>query len=443
MRIVHVITRMIIGGAQENTLLNCLDLSRLYGDEVALVTGPAIGPEGDLLAEGRAGELPVRLIPQLRRPIHLSRDWTAQRALRQAIRELRPDVVHTHSAKAGLLGRHVAWSERVPAVIHTIHGAPFHPFQPAAARQFFVRCERWAAHRCHHMISVADAMTDLMVAAGVAPRERFTTIYSGMDVQPFLDADSARAAVRARYGIADDEVVVGKIARLFHLKGHDDLITAAQAVVREHPGVRFLLVGDGLLRSRLESRIESLGLAEHFVFTGLVAPAEVPSLIGAMDLLVHTSYREGLPRALPQALIAGRPVVSYDVDGAREVTFGGETGLLAKPGDTAELGRALARLVGDPKRRRQMGRAGRQRVTDRFPPRDDDRPGSPALRTSSRRRAATAGGRGGVGMSRLAAAAGGCRADHGPPSACQAGSTMMASRHARACPRPHRRAHRQ
>jgi glycosyltransferase involved in cell wall biosynthesis len=358
MRIVHVITRMIIGGAQENTLLNCLDLSRHYGDEVVLVTGPAIGPEGDLLAEGRAGELPVRMIPELRRPIHPSRDWAAQRALRQVIRELRPDVVHTHSAKAGLLGRHVAWSERVPAVIHTIHGAPFHPFQPAAARQFFVRCERWAARRCHHMISVADAMTDLMVAAGVAPREKFTTIYSGMDVQPFLDADLARAAVRARYGIADDEVVVGKIARLFHLKGHDDLITAAQAV--------FLLVGDGLLRSRLESRIESLGLDEHFIFTGLVAPSEVPSLIGAMDLLVHTSYREGLARALPQALIAGRPVVSYDVDGAREVTFGGETGLLARPGDTAELGLALARLVGDPQRRRQMGRAGRQRVTERF-----------------------------------------------------------------------------
>ncbi len=366
MRVVHVITRMIIGGAQENTLYNCLDLIREYGDEVLLVTGPALGPEGDLLSRGRAGELPICMVPSLRRAIHPLRDWAARAALRETIRQFRPDVVHTHSAKAGLLGRAVAWAERVPAIVHTVHGAPFHSYQSPAARRFFIACERWAARRCHHMISVADAMTNLMVDAGVAPREHFTTIYSGMDVEPFLAADQYRLEVRRRYGFDDDAVVIGKIARLFHLKGHADLITAAAEVIQKHPQVRFLIVGEGILREPLLARIESLGLAKHFVFAGLVPPNEVPRLIGAMDALVHTSYREGLARALPQALIAGRPVVSFDIDGAREVVIPGETGFLVPPGDRRELARALSQLAADPQRRRQLGRAGQSRFAERF-----------------------------------------------------------------------------
>ena len=357
---------MIIGGAQENTLLNCLDLMRDHGDEVLLITGPSLGPEGDLLSQGRAGELPVRLLPCLRRAIHPLHDLRSRNALKMAIREFKPDVVHTHSAKGGLLGRYVASSLGVPAVIHTVHGAPFHPYQSPLAREFFRRCERWAAKRCHRMISVADAMTDLMVDAGVAPRQKFTTIYSGMDVEPFLRADEHRSAIRSKYGLQQEHVVVGKIARLFHLKGHDDLVTAAEQVARQYPNVRFLLVGDGILREALTARIASLGLNENFIFTGLVPPSEVPPLIGAMDALVHTSYREGLARALPQALIAGRPVVSYDVDGAREVTITGETGILVPPQDTAALAGALSTLVGDAEMRAELGREGQRRFTEQF-----------------------------------------------------------------------------
>ncbi len=366
MRVMHVITRMIIGGAQENTLYNCLDLRQLYGDEVLLVTGPAEGPEGDLLQQGRAGDLPIAVLPELRRAIHPLRDLRALRALRQSIRSFRPDVVHTHSAKGGFLGRRAAWVERVPAIVHTVHGAPFHPYQAAVARRLFQYCERLAAGWCHQLVSVADAMTELMVEAGVAPRERFVTVYSGMDVEPFLAADTHRSAVRQRLGFEDQQVVIGKIARLFHLKGHDDLITAAAEVVKVSPQVRFLLVGDGILRPALQRRIAELGLDEHFVFTGLVPPSEIPALIGAMDALVHTSFREGLARALPQALIAGRPVVSYDVDGAREVVIDGQTGYLVAAGDTGTLARRLSELAADPGVRERMGRAGRQRFADRF-----------------------------------------------------------------------------
>lgn len=394
MRIAHVITRMIIGGAQENTLHNCQDLVHLHGDEVLLVTGPAVGPEGDLLskrvrtneddiddsaneAKGRAGRfdldgLPIELIDSLRRAIHPVHDWNASRDLRRTLLDFDPDVVHTHSAKGGLLGRHVGWglkrtsTGKRPVVVHTVHGAPFHEYQSKMAHDFFVRCERWAASRCHKLISVADAMTDLMVDAGVAPREKFVTIHSGMNVDPFAHAVDHREAVRQKYGLRDEHVVVGKIARLFHLKGHADLVPAAKLVADRHPNVRFLLVGDGILRAELEQQIESLGLKEHFIFTGLVPPTEVPAMIGAMDILVHASYREGLARALPQALIAGRPAISYDIDGAREVVIDDQTGYLVGAGQVADLADRMIRLVSDQELRQRMGREGQSRFTDLF-----------------------------------------------------------------------------
>jgi glycosyltransferase involved in cell wall biosynthesis len=366
MRIAHVITRMIIGGAQENTLLCCQDLIRQYGDDVLLVTGPALGPEGDLLGQGRAGDVPLALVPSLRRAIHPWRDAVSYRALRRVLREFRPDVVHTHSAKGGFLGRLVAHGLRVPAIVHTVHGAPFHPYQRWYARELFRWCETYAARRCHAIVSVADAMTDLLVEAGVAPREKFTTVYSGMEVEPFLAADQHRDAIRRELGFSEQHVVVGKIARLFYLKGHDYLIQAARQVVSECPEVRFLLVGDGILRQDLERQITEAGLSEAFHFTGLVPPSQIPALLGAMDILVHVSLREGLARALPQALIAGRPAVSYDVDGAREVVVSGETGYLLPPRTIGPLAEALIRLAADQELRQRLGEQGRGRFTDRF-----------------------------------------------------------------------------
>lgn len=359
MRVAHIITRMIIGGAQENTLFNCEDLIRDFGDEVLLITGPAIGPEGDLLQQGRGGEVPLRLVPPLRRAIDPRRDAASYFELKRVLREYRPDVVHTHSAKAGFLGRLAAAAVHVPAIVHTVHGAPFHAYQSATARALFRWCEQHAARHCQALISVADAMTELMVSAEVAPREKFTTIYSGMDVEPFLAAHEQRARLRSELGYRDGQVVVGKIARLFHLKGHEDVIRAARDVVRANDNVRFLLVGDGVLRESLQLQIEQLGLQQYFQFTGLVSPARIPELIGAMDILVHASLREGLARALPQALLAGKPVVSYDIDGAREVALPGQTGYLVAPRAEA-LVQPLVELAGDAGLRARLGQAGRE-----------------------------------------------------------------------------------
>jgi glycosyltransferase involved in cell wall biosynthesis len=306
------------------------------------------------------------VVPQLRRPIHPWRDLASYFRVKRILCDFQPDVVHTHSAKGGILGRMAAHRLGVKAIVHGVHGAPFHPYQGRGARAFFRACERWAAGKCHAFVSVADAMTDLMVDARVAPREKFTTVYSGMEVEPFLAADEHRQRVRKELGYQPDHIVIGKIARLFHLKGHEYLIRAARQVVDAQPNVRFLLVGDGILAPRLRHQIAEAGLEGHFLLTGLVAPERIPQLIAAMDVLVHASLREGLARTLPQALIAGRPVVSYDVDGAREVVIPHQTGYLAPPKSVAELAEALIRLAGDASLRRRLGSEGRRRFTDRF-----------------------------------------------------------------------------
>lgn len=365
MKVVHIITRLILGGAQENTLLTVEDQHRDWQDQVTLITGPAIGPEGSLIERAEQGGLDLRIVPEMRRSIHPWRDWVSYRRIKQLLREIKPDVVHTHSSKAGVIGRAAAWKLKIP-VVHTVHGPAFHPFQSRLSYQLFRAAEVWAAKRCNLMVSVCDAMTDQYVAAGVAPREKFVTVYSGMEVEPFLNPPRTPEVVRKDLGFEPRHIVVGKIARLFHLKGHEYVISAASEIAEAFPDVRFLFVGDGLLRSHLERRIADAGLTGKFVFTGLVPPEKVPELIGAMDIVVHASLREGLARVLPQGLIAGKPIVSYDVDGAREVCLPDVTGFLLPPESVDSLADAVKKLAADPELRQRMGETGRARFTEQF-----------------------------------------------------------------------------
>ena len=365
MKIVHIITRMILGGAQENTLLSVEGQQDDWGDDVTLITGPSTGPEGSLLERAAAGGRHVRILPELCRAVSPWNDWRSHQVLGRWLAELRPDIVHTHSSKAGILGRSAAWNLGLP-VVHTIHGSPFHPYQSRLANRAYRWAEWWAARRCDRLISVCDAMTDQYVAAGIAPRDQFVTVYSGMEVDPFLHPPRPRDVVRQELGFAPGQVVVAKVARLFELKGHDDVIAAAPQVIAANPQVRFLFIGDGLLQSALQQQIAQLGLTPYFHFTGLVPPQRVPELLGASDMVVHASLREGLARVLPQGLIAGKPVVSYDIDGAREVVIPGETGCLLKPRDIPGLVSALLELAGDGALRDRLGSTGRQRFTDQF-----------------------------------------------------------------------------
>ena len=365
MKIVHIITRMILGGAQENTLLSVEGQQDDWGDDVTLITGPSTGPEGSLLERAAAGGRQVRLLPELCRAVSPWNDWRSHQVLVRWLAELGPDIVHTHSSKAGILGRSAAWKLGLP-VVHTIHGSPFHPYQSRLANRAYRWAEGWAARRCDRLISVCDAMTDQYVAAGIAPRGKFVTVYSGMEVEPFLHPPRPRDVVRRELGLGPGEVVVAKVARLFELKGHDDVIAAAPQVIAANPQVRFLFIGDGILQSTLQQQIARLGLTPYFLFTGLVPPQRVPELLGASDIVVHASLREGLARVLPQGLIAGKPVVSYDIDGAREVVIPGATGCLLKPRDIPALVSALLELAGDPSLRDRLGSEGRRRFTDQF-----------------------------------------------------------------------------
>lgn len=366
MRIAHVITRLIVGGAQENTVLCCQSLQDDYDDTALLITGPALGPEGSLFADAHNRRVPIQVIPHLRRAIEPYRDIRAYLAIRRALKAFAPDVVHTHSAKGGILGRQAAWSLKIPAIIHTVHGAPFHDYQSGPARYFSQWCESWAARRCHALVSVADAMTARLVRAGVAPAEKFKTVYSGMELEPFLQAQANRDRARAELGFSPHHFVVGKVARLFHLKGHAYVIDVAARVVRRFSHARFLFVGDGILRAALTARIADAGLSDHFVFTGLVPPQRMPYYLSAMDMVVHTSLREGLARILPQALLSGIPAVSFDIDGAREVILDGQTGRLVGAGDTEGLAAAIEQLAADAPLRVRLAQQGRALCRTRF-----------------------------------------------------------------------------
>jgi glycosyltransferase involved in cell wall biosynthesis len=365
-RVAHVITRLIVGGAQENTIFTAEGLRTTYGYGVTLITGPPLGPEGSLLEAAWRERVPCVVIPQLRRTVNPVRDAIAFARLYTIFRRENYDIVHTHSSKAGILGRLAARLAGVKIVVHTIHGLPFHPYQSRLSNRAYVFLEKVAAKASTKIVCVADAMIEQAVAAGVAPRKKFLTIYSGMDLDAFLESGRFRAATRRRFGIADDEVVIGKIARLFPLKGHEFLFAAAEEVVRRFPKTRFLLVGEGILRERFQRVLRQKGLADRFIFAGLVPPERIPEMISAMDILVHVSLREGLAKALPQAMACGKPVVSFDVDGAREVVKNGGTGYLVRPQDVHGLVDALNRLLPDESLRNRLGASGKRLVDPAF-----------------------------------------------------------------------------
>jgi len=364
MRVTHIITRLIIGGAQENTLATLAGL-RQKGLEVNLISGPALGPEGSL--EDQARKIPhlLTVIPQLVRPVHPLKDFVALRKLEKTLRDQKPDLVHTHSGKAGILGRLAAKRAGVSTIIHHIHGPSFGNFQGALANFAFTAAERHAGRVTDHFFCSATAMTRRYLAAGIGRPEQYTRIYSGFDLQPFLKATND-PALRRSLGLNEDHFVIGKIGRLYHLKGHVDAINAFARLAPQAPKARLLLVGDGILRSDLEVQVRALGLTGKVVFAGLVSPPEVPGYIGIMDCVVHLSYREALSRVLPQALAAGKPVIAYDFDGADEICLENQTGFLVHTGDIASAAQRLFQFAAEPALRVKLGETGREFVRENF-----------------------------------------------------------------------------
>jgi glycosyltransferase involved in cell wall biosynthesis len=339
-------------------------------------------------------------------------DYRAYRDLRALIAALNPDVVHTHSSKAGIVGRWAAWDAlralraagpggeggagAGPRVVHTVHGPPFMPVEGSTLQRAKTRftngvytiAERSAAKRCHAIVSVADAMTRQFLARGIGEPSQFTTVYSGMETGPFLDAAPGedRESVRAELGLSPGDFVVGTVARLAEHKGHDDLLDALSGDLRTHRHWKLLWVGDGWWRARLIERAKVLGLAvsevdklptrararavtpsrAQLVLTGLVPPARIPGLVRAMDVLAHPSLREGLPRTVPQSLLAGVCPVAYDVDGTGEACREMQTGRLVKLGDRTGLRDAVRWMHDHPEERRRLAERGREECRVKF-----------------------------------------------------------------------------
>lgn len=365
MRIVHIITRLIVGGAQENTLLSC-EGQHDRGHEVFLLTGPPAGPEGSLLERAQSYGYRIELIDEMIRSIHPVKDWRVYRRLIDRLRELNPDIVHTHSSKAGIVGRWAAYQARCRRIIHTIHGLAFTASKKPAVNTFYKWLEKKTAPITHRIVCVADEMARQSLDAGIGQPQQYVTVYSGMEIEPFVHPRIPREQTRESLGIAPDQVIVGTIARLFYMKGHEDLLELAPPLCRRFPKLRFLWIGDGILRQSFEQQIQELGLEDRFILTGLVPPDRIPELVQAMDILVHPSRREGLARALPQGQLAGCPVITYDVDGNREGLMDGQTGYLVRPFDREQLAHRLADLLDNPSQMRQMGESGRQFARQRF-----------------------------------------------------------------------------
>lgn len=359
-RILHISTRLILGGSQENTILSCEGQAEL-GHEVHLAYGPIYGPEGSMLDRVRAyGKIKMHEVPHLVRPVRPIADVRGYFELKSLIERLEPDVVHTHSSKAGILGRLAAWNAACkPAVVHTIHGPPFLPGKKFS-NAIYTAAERVAAKRCHAIVSVADAMTRQFLDRGIGTPSLYTTVRSGVDIEPYLTSHPTRDEVREELGIEPHEFVVGTIARLAQDKGHDDLLDALGEDLRAKDHWRLLWVGDGYLREKLERRVAGMGLTNRVVFAGLRPPADIPGTLRAMDVLAHPSYREGLPRTVTQALLAGVCPVAYDCDGTPEICRHKQTGWLIPTGDTTRLGDAIRRLAARPDERLALAASGRE-----------------------------------------------------------------------------------
>lgn len=365
MRVTHIITRLIVGGAQENTLATVRGLRAEPDLEVKLISGPTTGPEGSLESEAAAVPGLLTIVPELVRAVHPLKDFFALRQLEKILRRQDPHIVHTHSGKAGILGRIAARRAGVPIVIHHIHGPSFGSFQDPLANFIFTAAEKHAGNITDHFFCSADAMTRLYLAAGIGQPGLYTRIFSGFNLEPFLNSAND-PALRHRLGLAPEHFVIGKIGRLFKLKGHADLLAAFTKILPQVPHARLLFVGDGALRGEIENQIRALGLEGKVIFTGLVPPGEVARCVGIMDCLAHLSYREALSRALPQALAAGKPVVAYDFDGAEEVCLENESGFLIRTGDVDAAAQRLLQLANDSALRDRLGRRGQGFVRENF-----------------------------------------------------------------------------
>jgi glycosyltransferase involved in cell wall biosynthesis len=352
-KVLHIITKMVACGGASLTakLLAEYQASEESAFEPGLAFGVGMDAEEEALKV--AGSVEQFQVASLVRPLSPLQDWRALGELRKVIRSYRPTVVHTHSSKAGVLGRLAARKERVPVIVHHVHGWSFHDRMPAWERNLFIAIERYMARHCQGLLMVAREDQRIAAERSIGASSQWHMVRSGLQMAEFAPTDPGRReAARRALGLDGERFVVGTVAQLRPQKSPLDFVKVAKAVTSQHEDALFVWIGDGPMRGEMEAAIAQERLGEHVRLVG--SRTDVRDLYPAFDVFVLTSLWEGLPRTVVEASVVGLPVVATAVAGTAEAIRDGHNGLLADPGDAAGLASCILRLYEDPALRRRL-----------------------------------------------------------------------------------------
>ncbi len=361
-RIARVIARLNIGGPAQHTVLLTagLDGARFA---TTLVTGVVEPAEGDFTPEARARGVEPVVIPELGRAIRPGRDAAALIKLVRLFRRLQPDIVHTHTAKAGTLGRLAAFLAGVPVKVHTFHGHVLDGYFSPMVTRTFVAVERMLARMTDRLVTVSPRLRTELLAMGIGRPEQVEAIPLGLDLARFLCVRPGVPTLRPALGLAAGAPLLGIVGRLVPIKDHPTLFQAMALLPPSDPPAHLIVVGDGEERGRFERSAARLGLGERIHFLGWRADLE--TILPEMDVVICASKNEGTPVALIEAMAAGVPVLSTDVGGVADLVAHGETGWLVPAGDPPALAQAIQRLLGDATLRARLAAAGRPAALER------------------------------------------------------------------------------
>ncbi|MBU1727282.1 MAG: glycosyltransferase [Candidatus Omnitrophica bacterium] len=362
-RVLHIITRLIKGGAQENTLITILGL-REKGYDVVLASGPTSGPEGEIESYARAMGVKLVIIPELVRQPSLYKDIAATVKIYNLITRHKFDIVHTHTSKAGIVGRLAAKLASAPIIVHTPHGHIFHSYFGPIKSKFYHGLEMVFSNFCDKIITLTDKCRDEHVKYRIASVGKFVTIHSGVRLDRFIGRSFNNEEVKSEFNIPLHKRVAGTVARLEPIKGVNYFVDSMKDVLDSVPDAHFLVVGDGSQREQLENRVEELGIDENVTFTGV--REDVPRLLSAMDLFVLSSLNEGMGRVLVEAGVMAKPAVATKVSGIPELVKHGKTGILVEPRDTKELAQGIVELLSSPEKLSAMGENAKLMMMSRF-----------------------------------------------------------------------------
>jgi glycosyltransferase involved in cell wall biosynthesis len=356
-RVLHLITRLTLGGSSENTIASCVALNRA-GYDCTLATSFRESDAASL-ADARRRGCRVVDVPAMGREVAPLADLTALAQLVRLIRRERPAVVHTHTSKAGFVGRLAAVVAGAPAVIHQPHGHIFYGYYGPRRNSVFTALERRAARWTDRIITLTDRGATEHLAHGIGRAEQYVTVPSGVPTAELRAAAPTRDEARARLGLDVDAIVIVGLGRLMPIKGFDLLVRALPIVVSQVPSACVLLVGEGAERAHLERIAASLGVAGCLRLTGQTT--DVAPYLAAADVVAVPSRNEGMGRVIVEAMALGRPVVATAVGGIPDVVTDGECGRLIEPEDVDALAAALIEFGRDPALRRKLGEAATQR----------------------------------------------------------------------------------